>query len=43
MAWMIIAGLRAYLITGNEAWLKIVTDCWNATYDRGWDIKYAAG
>ena len=43
MAWMIIAGLRAYQITGNEAWLKIVTDCWNATWDRGWDTKYAGG
>ena len=43
MAWMIIAGLRAYQITGNEAWLKIVTDTWNATYDRGWDTKYAGG
>jgi len=43
MAWMMIAGLRAYQIVGNEAWLKIVTDTWNATYDRGWDTKYAGG
>lgn len=43
MAWMIIAGLRAYQITGSEAWLKIVEDTWNATYDRGWDTKYAGG
>ena len=43
MAWMIIAGLRVYQIVGNEAWLKIVTDTWNATYDRGWDTKYAGG
>ncbi len=43
MAWMIIAGLRAYQITGNEAWLKIVTDAWNGTWHRGWDTKYAGG
>jgi MYXO-CTERM domain-containing protein len=43
MAWMIIAGLRAYQIVGNEAWLKIATDAWNGAYDRGWDTKYAGG
>ena len=43
MAWMIIAGLRAHQITGNDAWLKIAEDTWNATWERGWDTKYAAG
>lgn len=43
LAWMIIAGVRAYQIAGNEAWLKVASDAWNAAYDRGWDTKYAGG
>jgi hypothetical protein len=43
LAWMIIAGVRAYQIAGNDAWLKVASDAWNAAYDRGWDTQYAGG
>jgi MYXO-CTERM domain-containing protein len=43
IAWMVIAVLRGYQITGNEQFLTVATNAWNMAYDRGWDTTYGGG
>jgi predicted alpha-1,6-mannanase (GH76 family) len=43
IAWMVIAVLRGYQITGNPQFLMVAETNWNMAYDRGWDTKYGGG
>jgi predicted alpha-1,6-mannanase (GH76 family) len=43
IAWMVIAVLRGYQITGNVAFLAVAENAWNMAYDRGWDTRYGGG
>lgn len=43
LAWMVIAVLRGYQITGDGSLLTIAENNWNVAYDRGWDTKYGGG
>lgn len=43
IAWMVIALLRGYQVTGNDQFLTIAENNWNMAYSRGWDTKYGNG
>ena len=43
LAWMTLAMLHGYQITGNATFLKKAVSAWNIAYDRGWDTKYGGG
>lgn len=43
IAWMTIACLRAYRITGNTALLNKAVSAWNMAYNRGWDSALGGG
>lgn len=43
MAWMTLALVRGYQITGNKAYLDKATYAWNLAYNRGWDTQYGGG
>ena len=43
IAWMVIALLRGYQLTGNDQFLTIAENNWNMAYARGWDTKYGGG
>ena len=43
LAWMTLAMLHGYQITGNTTFLNKAVSAWNIAYDRGWDTKYGGG
>ena len=43
LAWMTLAMLHGYQITGNTTYLNKAVSAWNIAYDRGWDTKYGGG
>ncbi|HEX4266024.1 MAG TPA: TIM-barrel domain-containing protein [Verrucomicrobiae bacterium] len=43
IAWMTIACVRGYQITGNIALLNKATNAWNMAYNRGWDSALGGG
>jgi alpha-glucosidase len=43
IAWMTIACVRGYQITGNTALLNQATNAWNMAYNRGWDSQLGGG
>ena len=43
LAWMTLAMLHGYQITGNATFLNKAVSAWNISYDRGWDAKYGGG
>jgi predicted alpha-1,6-mannanase (GH76 family) len=43
IAWMGIAFIRGYEITGRHAYLDVAKDNWNRAYDRGWETTYGGG
>jgi predicted alpha-1,6-mannanase (GH76 family) len=43
IAWMGIAFIRGYKITGRSTYLTVVENNWNSAYDRGWDKSYGGG
>ena len=43
LAWMTLAMLQGYQITGNATFLNKAVSAWNIAYDRGWDAKYGGG
>lgn len=43
IAWMTIACVRGYQITGNSNLLKQATNAWNMAYNRGWDSALGGG
>ncbi|HTJ00097.1 MAG TPA: TIM-barrel domain-containing protein, partial [Dongiaceae bacterium] len=43
IAWMTIACIRGYQITGNPALLTQATNAWNMAYNRGWDTALGGG
>ncbi len=43
IAWMTSATIRGYQATGNADWLKIASDNWNKSYDRGWNAVGGGG
>ena len=43
IAWMTIACVRGYQITGNAALLSQATNAWNMAYNRGWDSALGGG
>jgi MYXO-CTERM domain-containing protein len=43
IAWMVIAVLRGYQITGDETFLDTAIFNWNMAFDRGWDTTYGGG
>ncbi len=43
LAWMTLAMLHGYQITGNATFLNKAVSAWNIAYDRGWDTKYGGG
>ncbi|BDI29345.1 hypothetical protein CCAX7_13960 [Capsulimonas corticalis] len=43
IAWMTLACVRGYQITGNNAFLNKATYAWNMAYNRGWDTSYGGG
>ena len=43
IAWMILAMLGSYRTTGNQAYLDLVTDQWNKTWNRGWTSPGGGG
>jgi alpha-glucosidase len=43
IAWMTIACVRGYQITGNSALLSQATNAWNMAYNRGWDSALGGG
>ena len=42
LAWMTLAMLHGYQITGNATFLNKAISAWNIAYDRGWDTNTAA-
>jgi alpha-glucosidase len=43
IAWMTIACVRGYQITGNTNLLIQATNAWNMAYNRGWDSQLGGG
>jgi alpha-glucosidase len=43
IAWMTIACVRGYQITGNAALFNKATNAWNMAYNRGWDSALGGG
>jgi len=43
IAWMTLALVRGYQITGNTTFLNKATYAWNMAYNRGWDTAYGGG
>ena len=43
IAWMTIACIRGYQITGNSNLLNQATNAWNMAYNRGWDSALGGG
>ncbi|HEY4415712.1 MAG TPA: TIM-barrel domain-containing protein, partial [Verrucomicrobiae bacterium] len=43
IAWMTIACVRGYQITGNTALLNQATYAWNMAFNRGWDTALGGG
>jgi predicted alpha-1,6-mannanase (GH76 family) len=43
LAWMVIAVLRGYQITGDPSFLSVAETNWNTAFNRGWDTTYAGG
>jgi sialate O-acetylesterase len=43
VAWMTIALVRGYQLTGNKVYLDKAVKGWNIAYTRGWDTKYGGG
>ena len=43
LAWMTLAMLHGYQITGNTTFLNKAVSAWNISYNRGWDTKYGGG
>jgi predicted alpha-1,6-mannanase (GH76 family) len=43
IAWMTIACVRGYQITGNPALLNQAISAWNMAYNRGWDSALGGG
>lgn len=43
IAWMTIACVRGYQITGNPALLNQAVSAWNMAYNRGWDSALGGG
>ena len=41
--WAVIACVRGYRITGNNAFLTAAANNWNMVYNRGWDTTYGGG
>ncbi|HEX7652575.1 MAG TPA: TIM-barrel domain-containing protein, partial [Verrucomicrobiae bacterium] len=43
IAWMTLACIRGYQITGNTNLLNQATNAWNMAYNRGWDAALGGG
>lgn len=43
IAWMAIACIRGYQITGNTTFLNKGISAWNMAYNRGWDSTFGGG
>jgi predicted alpha-1,6-mannanase (GH76 family) len=43
LAWMTIAVVRGYMLTGEKTCLEKAIHGWNVALDRGWDTKYGGG
>ncbi len=43
IAWMSIACIRGYQITGSQAFLNAAASNWKMAYDRGWDAAFGGG